>query len=82
MNDGEIGVIVLLISLTLGAIVLANKKLRKHALILLSIPVIGIITSAVFFVRFATITTTESDIVNTNSSQSSKCASDELVCNE
>lgn len=82
MNDGEIAVIVLIISLALGAIVLANKKLRKNALILLTIPVIGIIISAVFFVRFATTTTVESDTVNSESSQTSNCAPDELVCNE
>lgn len=81
MNDGETGLIVLIISLAFGVFVLVNKKLRKRAPMLLAIPVIGIVISAVLFVRFATTTVVESDSATSNSTQTSNCAPDQLVCN-
>lgn len=82
MNNGEIGLIVLVISIIFGVIILANKKLRKNALYLLVIPAVGIIVGVVFFWMFATNNVVDSDTTSNESSQSSNCAPDELVCNE
>jgi hypothetical protein len=82
MNNGEIGLIVLIISIIFGVIILANKKLRKNALYLLVIPAIGIVVSVVLFWMFATTNVVDSGSTNNESSQSSNCAPDELVCNE
>ena len=80
MNDGEIGLVVLIVSVILGVLLLAKKSLRKNKMLLI-IPAIGIVIGVLFFVKFATTTVVEVD--NTNeSSQSSNCAPDELVCNQ